>query len=594
MRPRRPARIAAGAALLVAAYALNAAAEVRLGTIDTRVGSGVRVDLVGFYDSLPPSGYAPMRVTIRNESGRAHTWDFRFTSGMRYGASGTLRYDWSAQVDPGRESTFEVMVPLAQSRQRGYAFFEVQVSGYGIAHGRATYPSGRGGSHGGRHHAPFPLLSATLGADHWTRIEQVLDDRSMPRTGCLYDPARNWLPADWRAYQGAGSVWVADADWRRMAPEVRTALMRYVAQGGVLYYCADAEPSRRMDAAGLPGHGDTRLHGLGHIMGFTWPQDGLQVERVVDAMSAPPVREPVRDLEEGYKIWPIKDAVGTTTINAPLLIVAVIVFAIVIGPLNLILFAGPRRRHRLFVTTPALSLLTAVLMGVIILLSDGIGGRGRRVALALLLPEQRERVMIQEQAAISGVLLAQGFPFDADATTLEDIHLTSRSYDEGLSRRLRPERADGAWFRSRSVQAHCLVSVLPSRARIEVVSPPPSKDAGAAPVLLSTAEEDLLDVFYCDLEGVYWYVPELRTGRRTALERATAEAFRERWWSRHVGEGGLRARGRVESLRGRRGYFFAVAAGPPPERFTATHRSIDWDSTLLYMGPCAGTGGAGP
>jgi amino acid transporter len=102
----------------------------------------------------------------------------------------------------------------------------------------------------------------------------------------------------------------------------------------------------------------------------------------------------------------------------PFLIVFITAFAAIVGPLNLYWLAGGARRHRLFWTTPLISLAASLLLVVVILLQDGFGGVGKRVLLTYILPGEKKAVVLQEQVTRTGVLL--GREFDVQ----EDVFLT--------------------------------------------------------------------------------------------------------------------------------------------------------------------------
>ena len=83
-----------------------------------------------------------------------------------------------------------------------------------------------------------------------------------------------------------------------------------------------------------------------------------------------------------------------------LIILILIIFSIIVGPVNLFVFAKSGRRHRLFFTTPLISLIAALLVLTFILFEDGVGGQGRRML-----------VMDLESAANDALLvLATNFP----------------------------------------------------------------------------------------------------------------------------------------------------------------------------------------
>ena len=264
-------------------------------------------------------------------------------------------------MEAGKRRTFEVVVPLVTAHGRAYGSLSAMVQGYGVANGNASYAAHS--RYSGHSHTPFVLMSSTLGTAVWSQLQEEMQGRSQELSGCLFDVSPAWVPSDWRAFTGVASLWLSDADWDRIPAGARTSLLQWVAQGGLVFYCTSGNPVTRMTQAGLPGTGRNRGHGLGRIIGFTADEEDLSVTKVADAIKRE-AEEPSLDLLNGYTSgWPLEHAVGEMKVNAPLLILAVIVFAVVVGPINLLVFAGPRRRHRLFITTPLLSLGSALFMG---------------------------------------------------------------------------------------------------------------------------------------------------------------------------------------------------------------------------------------
>ena len=200
---------------------------------------------------------------------------------------------------------------------------------------------------------------------------------------------------------------------------------------------------------------------------------------------------------------------------------------------------------------------------------------------------------MQEQMSLTGVLLSQAFPLD-DEAMLTDLLLDASRRGKGSNFRLSPAEGGGTWFRSRALQAQYLGAVRSSRSRVEVTPPSRPGSPQNPPVLLSTVEDPLRDVFYIDTAGAYWRVAQLDVGKRTSMVMSSREEYELEFMAQHVRTSGLRARGRIERIAGRRNHVYAVADEPPPERFISTHPSITWENKLLYMGPCLVVEGGQP
>ena len=124
-------------------------------------------------------------------------------------------------------------------------------------------------------------------------------------------------------------------------------------------------------------------------------------------MTGDPV--PKQLVKYGGGSWKLRDAVAAPSLRALLVFGFIVAFGILVGPVNLYWLAGPKRRQRLFWTTPLISLAGSALLVALMILQDGVGGSGTRRVLAVMLPEQNKLALVQEQISRTGVLLGRSF-----------------------------------------------------------------------------------------------------------------------------------------------------------------------------------------
>jgi hypothetical protein len=203
--------------------------------------------------------------------------------------------------------------------------------------------------------------------------------------------------------------------------------------------------------------------------------------------------------------------------NPLALVIGLLVFALLVGPVNFFVFAPPGRRHRLFVTVPALSLLASLGLGAGIVIGDGFGGQGARRALVVLLPAENKAAVFQEQVARTGVLLGGEFPLAADTAAGVPPADTGGPASSGNPPRLArtATTASGDWFLSRQRQVLQFWRITPTRGRIELVG---GGTGGAAPVVQSSLTTALRDFVYLDADGATWTVDNLPPGQRITLQ----------------------------------------------------------------------------
>ena len=559
---------------------------VKLTGLGFKPRSGISIEIIGAYDNLPKAGYLPLRISIRNDSSGSHEWTFRFLSQSGYGSSIRHNYEWKASVAGRSEKRFDVVVPLVAMGNAAHTYpsLQVVVSGYGVRPGTAYYAANY--KYSGNPHAPFTGLSHSLAVKSMGPLEQAMTNRSMEFTGCQFDI--DYLSSDWRAYLGFGSVWLTELDWGKMSGAVRAGMLEWISQGGQLFFCTQrslTDPA--LARLGLPpGTLATRRLGLGQVEIVFGDGTTLDPELAASEILKGKLQTHVYQLDEGYRgSWRLKRLVPESGINATLIVLAMIGFAVMVCPVNLVVFAGKRHRHRLFLTTPIISIVASLALVGVILIRDGVGGEGGRVALKLLMPDTHRELIIQEQVSLTGMLLASRFEI-AETDYIAMLNL-ARPEDQNRTRHLvrTPTTAEGDWYSSRSVQGHCLSRITPSRSRIEWLNPKAVAAGAAAPILLSSLDQSLHDVILIDDQGAYWSAAALPVGVRTTLVKSTRSDFRRDWWEKQVVEPGLRAGGWVDRLAFQEGHVFGVV-DRPHDAMIETHGGIDWDvEHMIVVGP---------
>jgi hypothetical protein len=193
-------------------------------------------------------------------------------------------------------------------------------------------------------------------------------------------------------------------------------------------------------------------------------------------------------------------------------------FGVLVGPLNLFVFAPAKKRHRLFFTTPLISLGAVAVLVLAIFVQDGLGGDGWRRAVVIFVPGDNQAAVIQEQSARTGFLTRRSFALADDAALavlpIDFATNPNRLYtmlDLGRAN----DRASGGWFRSRERQAHVLQRLVPTRGRVERVG----VSSDGAPIIESSIGTALHDFVWVDQTGTVWNAPEVPAGRRVTLTR---------------------------------------------------------------------------
>lgn len=553
---------------------------------------GGTVELESIFGPATRSGALPYRLTISNRTGEDRTWTV------------TLR-----EGNPGRVLSTEIVrqIPVAAGASAEHILvlpFAPEFTAYSYRNVRATISSpgieeiARSEGYQTVVTIPTIAMSRALAARSLTRLddEAQTQDSSNPRFADSFEPES--LPSDWVAYTGIDVLMIDFPAWQALSPAQKRAVRDWIRSGGQLdLFLTTAERSRfgfdRLDWTGLQVDGknkDNARLSLGTITLREWDGRELDTQIVSDWQGK---RGRAYELGEDFdNSWALASDFGTKDPNSPLIFLLLIAFAILVAPINLFVFAKPGRRHRLFVTTPLISLGACLLIVMIIFLGDGLGGRGYRIVFADLLGDGSDRklYLTQQQISRTGVMLSQGFE-KPGSYSLDPVNLPPSPFNflnrnrgsRGTVFRFDEANYSGGFFRSRSEQGYNMHSVEPTRARIEVR--PPS-EGDTAPTIVSSFPATLDTLYYRDPRGTTWRTPEsarVVPGTPVTLVQSSRTELTP-WLNTSTDSFSTRKRNRIRNLANSPDRFFATTeqAG---DLFLETHPGIRWEKeTLLLSG----------
>lgn len=582
----------------------GAIAQSELGRQELDRASGTRVEVRAVFDPPPPSGVLPVRVTGTNGLTRGANWTFSFTSNAsQYRNSHTQTSTFSLDLPGASTRSAVFLVPLSVAYGRtstGYGYNNhnliVRISDTG-------FDAQPFESHRNRAESFVAIaISRALAENSITRLEAEVKSKLSSSSrygsgddifGSRFDPAD--LPEDWLGYSGFDFLMISHTEWEKLKPGVQTAIRQWVRLGGRLHVYA--KEGADVTPLGLPGGKETGTErvALGEISTLRWNGRDLPTN-TVDRYYKESQRENV--LTDEYakssgtsKPWELLEALGRRSFASWQVIVFLLIFGILIGPINLFVLAPQGRRHRLFVTTPLLSLVSSTLMVGLILVQDGTGGTGRRQVVIEIEPRDASACVTQEQVSRTGVLFGGGFdlkqPALIEQLTLPDSDWTrlkaSARTEQGTTFTHAGLQKGGDYFRSRTEQAQLIHAVVSTRARVEIGS---KSATDATPVITSALGFVVGELFYVDAQGDVWKTTnELSTGQQTTLEKSTREEF-GKWWKALASAAGATLRQSLEQIaeQSSKGRFFAKAAQAPG--FTQeTLPSLHWkDDRVIVFG----------
>ncbi|TLD68702.1 hypothetical protein FEM03_21200 [Phragmitibacter flavus] len=543
--------------------------------------SGIDMELESWLERCPQAGMVPVTWKVSNATRVPLTWQLDFSSGNGYGSSAVRNSSYSITVQAGQKGELTLYVPVTQmmSGYYGGRDLEWKVTGHGVR-GSGSLDSIGHSSSGTQY---VGLSEGAVGTGGWNALDTELGSGSSAKElrGTELDMRK--APEDWRGYTGLAQLWMTEGEWLAMSEVARAAVQDWVGFGGRMFVLVEDLGIERVAALGLPP-----MIGEGHPMGAGW------VRRVEWDGKVLPVKEVAKWVREEHEDlnrvlvkyddrWTLVKQMGRLNLNTPLVFGFMVVFGLLVGPVNLFWFAGAGRRSRLFWTTPLLSIAGSLVLMVLMIVQDGFGGTGVRQVLVMLQPESKRMGVVQEQASKTGVLVgsafAKGEPMMLTPLNVERSRSSSQMKDEFEETN---QSASGSWFASRSIQAQLMMSVRPTRAAVEFFA---SAEPGGAPEVLSSVGVALDEVYVRDMKGAVWKVSDLGTGERRRMEASSLKELLE-WMEKEMEvQAGPTMKAMLEGLRSREGFVFAVA-DETGDLAMESLDSIRWEgSRLLVVGP---------
>lgn len=583
-------RLLLPAVCLATAFGFDAAPAIAVGKNMKVATDAAVVDITvsSWLEYVPRTGLIPITVSVRNLTDAPGQWEIGAFD-QDY-INGSMQSNFVVSAPAGGSTQTQLLVPLMPNYDRSnrtYKNVRLTVKGPGV-----NFPGFAG-----------TFEARTAGSSSTTSYKTpftVLSEGFESRNGRVWKSAvvRDWqgdigrmrdAPSDWRAYSGITQLWMLEAEWNALTRPQRDALFAWVAQGGALFVNTT---NANVDLPWLESSdrwkGQEREYGLGTFRAVTGQQISAQGATLIHLGSELALEQAVSNpVAEGDSL---KALVPPLKMNSTLIFAFILIFGIVVGPVNLFWLAAGPRRPRLFWTTPLISCAgTAVLLAVMVL-QDGFGGTGARVALALVLPEQKQMSVMQEQYSKTGILTGSAFDMPAHESAwisplpeMREVKTarygTPARMVEKREYSVSGARAASGWFSSRAVQSHLLNSQRLNRGGIE---------AGGTdkPYVISSLNTPLRSFYYRDGQGKLWKADAVPVGQRTPLTAVNVEEVLR--WKVQIRESmGRLMRTRLDRCASLPNGTFLAEAAEPDKIALPTLGSIEWTADRAFVaGTC--------
>jgi hypothetical protein len=567
--------------LLASLCSLSAQETLFRQVADTKTDTHIEATALFSHPSL--GGYHPVRITIANNQKIPHKvfLDFKDATNYRDGLSASSNFSFVAP--PGKTIVADILVPLsAHNGDLSYHNLRVNLTG------TMGKTSGTSDSVFSPNH-PEVLLSGDLFGPNGSSLDTEANSRASSTYygggsrafSSKFDPKQ--IPDDWRAFSGFDTVMLTESDWADVPPGSRNAIVSWVRLGGQLIVFSSSTPTPA--SLGLPtdpGFGEVGVRPIASDL-------RLDAKATVNlAYSKRFTKHRLQAITDDFSsTWPLQKSFGEKSFNYILFVVILLAFGILVGPVNLFVFAKSGRRHRLFVTTPLISIGTSLILIALIVFEDGFGGNGTRLVLMEVRPDENQNAAFiqQEQFSRTGVMTSPSFSVETPAL-IAPVPLASTrwarlttGYGASGNYDLQPASgavfANGDWFQSRSEQGQLVTAVLPTRGRIEATADTTK--------LISTFDFPIETLLYLDPSGQWHRAEKIAKGQPAKLTPVdptmvlpiindTAKRFTER------------NRAFLSRVAERKDCFIAFTRAAPG---IETHPGVDWITETVITGPIA-------
>ena len=487
----------------------------------------VTLTVTALFSEVPQTGYMPVKVEVENQESRAYGFQFSFTSSQGYYRSNAeVSSRFGLTVESGKSASTVYLVPLsAKSNRSGYGgspSLRMEASAAGLSSQFGSMNSSLDSD------LPSTAISTVAARLDWDDVENSFSGKSRSGSGgsgfsARFEPAN--LPTDWLGYSGFDSLVITQAEWGAVSGIARKALLDWVRMGGNLIVLSTTEAGTLADLGLDESKEETGLGKVTLIAGAT-PNN---VKNPVKAFNLETPGGTNLSVQLDYSSgWSLQALMGERSFNVGQIVLILIVFAILVGPVNLFVLAKPGKRHRLFFTTPLISIAASLILAGLIVVQDGFGGSGVRNTLTLLDNNNNQAITIQEQLARSGVLLSRSFeteeplliqPLELNESRWTFVHSDYNAPSTNYSRN--GNNLSGDYFRSRSEQAHVLKKVSATRENIEQSGTAPD----GAPEIISSIATPLEKLAYIDESDKVWLAENVGTGAKTVMKPAPQNVY---------------------------------------------------------------------
>jgi len=535
------------------AATLSAAREVTLST-DTRSGIDIKTTYIHrSRASGPAGGFIPILIKINNRSDASHTWTLKSSSPWGRNSSTTIEY---FTVGAGEEKAFRYNLPIDRSTSQDY-MPRVTINGYGCA------PNSYIGSHSYGNQTTSSLMTE--------RVYKILK-RSDSFNGSDSDLniiSPDLTPSDWRGLSGISSFFIDVRDWQELNDAQKEGVKEWLTAGGQLVINGT---NRDYFQKTFNTQKDTVNFGFGSV------SLSSESELIKKILKQSYYRGSLLDTLWHSQVQSVNKLVTPPEVNVWVVGFLMLVFVIVIGPVNLFVLARGIKRSRMLITTPIIALAASLIFALTIVISDGFGGEGHYSSDIWIEGDSHRAIVMQTQILKNGIMLNSSAKRPQNCA-MANYRFAKRSHHYGHyghEQRGSMQTASASqqagvlgqgWFPSRSLRLHQMKNIQTTRAGLAFIP-------GDTPSCRSSFNMPLNKVMCIDKNGQAWYADKCGAGETVQLKKYSVAIYtKDKPLENFI----------LSRQAAKRPSFFAEADNPG-EFHLKTHEGITWTPQNIRFG----------
>lgn len=342
-------------------------------------------------------------------------------------------------------------------------------------------------------------------------------------------PLSQWSES-WLSYTAFDGVILTQEDLRAMPSSVSQALLAYVELGGNLLVVGDGQlpamwkgwertsPAQSPMTFNAVGLGQAAMIAQSQLTAMTLEQFKALDQQMWNASFTR--HNQMMDVAAANAAFPVVDNLG---VPARSMLAIMMLFALLIGPANMVFFAYLDKRLWTLVTIPVLAVVFSAGVFLFTILADGIWAEGRATTLTLLDQDAGRATTIGWLGYYAPLQPSDGLTFDTHtALNLQNQSTDYRSYSSG-SQSANARTID--WTTNQHLQTGWITSRIPAhftlrksqtrRERLVV-----TQDAQGNITVVNGLGSDITDLKLCDPNGGLHFASQpIAAGQRHTLTR---------------------------------------------------------------------------